>query len=284
MNPYIKTNYKILDCGDFKKLEIVDNVKFVRPAASAIGAPKDLSLWKSIDVEFERTKGEGGKWHSISNKKLGHYQAEVGGINFNLKPTPFGHLGIFYEQIDYWKKIRNICKNSTKTKVLNLFAYTGGSTLAAALGGAKEVVHLDASKTSVEWAKQNADLNNIPQDVIKWIVDDALSFVKREVRRGRRYDAIILDPPSYGRGPKNQVWKIEDDLPKILDEIKNLLSDDFLFIHLSAHTPGITPLSLENLLIERFGKQKFITEEMVINTETGFRLPSGASCWMEKAN
>ncbi len=277
-------SYKLLDSGSFKKLEQVGDLKFVRPAASAIWSPAKPQLWSDADWEFVRTQGEGGSWKPLTSKKFESYKARVGPLIFHLKPTPFGHLGVFSEQVDYWLKLQEVCHQPemNKVKVLNLFAYTGGSSLAAALGGA-EVVHLDASKTSTEWAKENASLNSVDPTSIRWIVDDVMSFVKREARRGNKYHGIILDPPSYGRGSKSQLWKIEEDLPKLLTEIQSLLEDNYLFLHLSAHTPGLSALSLENLLRSQFGNnQNFYTEEMKVTSEYGYALPSGSSTWMSR--
>ncbi|MCB0357811.1 MAG: class I SAM-dependent methyltransferase, partial [Bdellovibrionales bacterium] len=234
---HTELSYKVLDCGEFKKLEQVGDLKIVRPAASAIWHKKDPRLWQDIDWEFERNPKGQGKWHNYTKKEFSESIFNCGPLKMYLKPTPFGHMGLFAEQIPYWQKIIKMSKMQSHRplKVLNLFAYTGGSSIAAALGGA-EVVHVDASKTSVDWAKENAKINQLEDAAIRWLVDDVMVFVKREVRRGSKYDGIILDPPSYGRGPKNQLWKIEEDLPLLVENLQNLLVDNFEFLHLSAHT------------------------------------------------
>ena len=274
-------SYELLDCGDFKKLERIGDLKLIRPAASAIWQKTNPELWSKVDWEFERSQKGQGRWHSRSQNQFECQAVKCGLLKLNLKPTPFGHMGLFAEQISYWQRIIETCKSSTlrAPKVLNLFAYTGGSTLAAALGGA-EVTHVDASKTSVDWAKDNAELNELSEAPIRWIVDDVGAFVKREIRRENKYQGIILDPPSYGRGPKNQLWKIEEDLPKLLEKLRQILSEDFLFLHLSAHTPGLSALSLENLLKSYFGERSYFTEEMRVEVSSGTTLPSGTSCWM----
>ena len=276
--------YRVLDSGEFQKLEQIGEFKIVRPAASAIWKKSDPELWQNVDAEFLRSEKGQGKWRLLSQKKFTEIQVTCTGVQLFLRPTPFGHIGLFAEQIDYWQRIIQTLSpySDEKIKVLNLFAYTGGSTLAAAKAGA-EVTHVDASKTSIEWAKQNAELNGLQDASIRWMVDDVMAFVKREIRRGNKYHAIILDPPSYGRGPKNQLWKIEEDLPLLIESIKELLSENFLFLHLSAHTPGVSALTLENLLRTYFSdQQNFITEEMYINVESGPTLPSGTSCWMSR--
>ncbi len=278
-------NYQLLDCGNFQKVERISGVKIVRPAASAIWDKSNLEDWNDVDWDFRRNNNGDGKWVHKTNKKFENTVLQCGPLKLNLKPTPFGHVGLFAEQMEYWQKIISTCKSSQlpEIKVLNLFAYTGGSSIASALGGAS-VVHVDASKTSVDWAKQNALSNDVDSQAIRWMVDDVTAFVKREVRRGNTYQGIILDPPSYGRGPKNQLWKIEESLPLLIEDLKKILADDFLFFHLSAHTPGISALALENLLKSYFGNaNKFITEEMKIMSEYGFTLPSGFSCWMEQS-
>ncbi|MCB9026448.1 MAG: class I SAM-dependent methyltransferase [Bdellovibrionaceae bacterium] len=281
MNIKNTENYKLIDCGEFKKLEQVGSLKIVRPAASAFWRKQNPEKWKSMDWEFERSDSGKGQWKNISSQKFEKISLQCGPIKLFIKATPFGHMGLFAEQIPYWKKIIKSCQeHGQPMKVLNLFAYTGGSTIAAALGGA-EVVHVDASKTSIDWAKENAQLNGLEEAPIRWMLDDVSAFIKREIRRENKYQGIILDPPSYGRGTKNQLWKIEEDLPDLIEKLKLLLSEDFSFFHLSAHTPGLSALGLENLLKSIFGNDfQFITEEMYIPVETGTTLPSGTSCWM----
>lgn len=197
-----------------------------------------------------------------------------------VKRSGFGHLGIFPEQLPYWQRLYQLTSmhRGTGFSVLNLFAYTGGATLACAKGGAA-VVHIDASKPTVAWARANAAASGLAQAPIRWIVDDVPKFVAREVRRGNRYQGIILDPPSYGRGSNGQAWKIEADLPPLLTQLVQLLADDFSFIHLSAHSDNFSPLVLENLVRQAVPATSgsFMTEEMTIPSRDGLPLPSGAS-------
>ena len=282
MKPSIEPEeYQILDCGEFQKLESLGNLKIVRPATSAFWKKQQSQLWKDLDWEFERFEKGQGEWKKKSTTEFKDLSLQCGPLLLKVRPTPFGHIGLFAEQIPFWWKILKACQEFPKPmKVLNLFAYTGGSTLAAAMGGA-EVVHVDASKASVDWARENAELNGLESASIRWIQDDVSTFVKREIRRESHYDAIILDPPSYGRGAKNQLWKIDEDLLSLIEKLKLLLASDFAFLHLSAHTPGLSALTLENLLRSVYGNNhSYKTEEMIISSSSGLILPSGTSCWM----
>lgn len=279
------STYRILDCGDFNKLEQVGEYRLHRPAASAVWkASLDKEDWKRHDAFFERDRGGEGEW-TLKNKKLPeHWDIDINnGLKFRIRLTGFGHLGIFPEQQKNWQKIDELIRhrkpNPEKFKVLNLFAYTGGSTLAASRAGAG-VVHLDASKTSVNWARENAELSGLGDKPIRWIVDDVKDFVSRELRRGNKYQGIILDPPSFGRGTKKQVWKIEEHLNPLLDDLAKMMADDFCFWLLSSHSPGYTPVAHENQLRQAIGNRfdgKFITEEMLLPSDQGTSLPSGSS-------
>jgi 23S rRNA (cytosine1962-C5)-methyltransferase len=198
-----------------------------------------------------------------------------------LKFTDFGHLGLFAKQHANWQRLKEIAKPKPgeSMRVLNLFAYTGGSTLACAHAGA-EVVHLDASKTTVTWARENAEASGLGGCPVRWIVDDVKKFVEREQRRGSTYHGIILDPPSYGRGPKGQIWKIEDDLTDLLTVLVSLLDPDFKFFLLSAHSQGYTPVALKNMIGPLLPTGNFDAHEMII--DGAVPLPSGASCLYER--
>ncbi|MGE0175179.1 MAG: class I SAM-dependent methyltransferase [Oligoflexales bacterium] len=279
--------YKVIDSGNFQKLEKVGPYTIVRPSLGAIWQPKQpQKAWDSAHAVFKRKNDGTGKWQ-VTKRIPDSWPIQIGNLRFNMKMTDFGHLGIFPEQYDYWAWIeQRISAKISKQRdysVLNLFAYTGGSTMAAAKGGA-QVVHLDASKTSVAWAKENADLCGIGDKPIRWIVDDVKKFIAREVRRKAQYDAIILDPPSYGRGKKGEIWKIEDDLPELLTNLKMILKRSFDFLMLSAHTPGYTPIALQNLVADFFGKEcRYEAREMTIEeVETGRELPHGAGIVVER--
>jgi 23S rRNA (cytosine1962-C5)-methyltransferase len=276
--------YKLIDSGFFQKLEQVGPYRIVRPSAQAVWAPRlDKPEWKA-DARFERYSGGDGKW-TFFNDLPKSWNISVPSGEMVVKPTDFGHLGIFAEQESNWSQLTQLVKASgnPEMNVLNLFAYTGGSTLAAARGGAK-VVHLDASKTSVSWARENAEAAGLKDHPIRWITDDVSKFVSREVRRGSRYHGIILDPPSFGRGPKGEGWKIEDDLLGLLKDLRQILAEDFSFVLLSAHSQGYTPLALENLLRDwRLTDVRFESKEMVVEDESGRPLPAGAGCLMVRS-
>lgn len=263
------SDYSLIDSGLRRKLERFGNVLLDRPSPQAVWQP-DLppAVWEEALGFFTREMD--GSWR-FKPKMPEEWVVELEGIRFKLAPTDFGHLGIFPEQRASWRWIRQKVKKGAK--VLNLFAYSGGATLAAALGGA-EVCHLDASKKMVAWAKENAQLTGLEKAPIRWIVDDVQKFLKRELRRSQRYDAIILDPPSFGRGPKGELFKIEEALPEILSDVKALLSDKPLFILFSCHSPGFSPIVCHNLLSQLMGNGQVEVGEMLLEGE-GRPLPSG---------
>lgn len=273
-----KAEYKLLDSGRENKLEQVGNYLLVRPAPQAVWSPKLAEKkWDAVDAVYIRSSTGGGSWE-FHNQISEQFDIDFHGFKFIIKHTGFGHLGLFPEQSDNWKWLADKIKTAVRpVNVLNMFAYTGGSTLAAASAGAS-VCHVDASKGVVDWARENTALSNLGDRPIRWIVDDVMKFIQKEIRRGKTYDAIILDPPSFGRGSKGEVWKIENDLLQLLNECKQILSDDPLFILLSCHSPGFTPLVLQNLLAEMMNGKKGLLScgEMVIPEETGRLLPSGA--------
>jgi 23S rRNA (cytosine1962-C5)-methyltransferase len=277
-------DYKLIDSGNFQKLESVGPYRFVRPSPQAVWKPRlSGAEWQRVDAAFKRFSGGDGKWE-IHNKNLPKkWTIEQGPVKLNIALTDFGHLGIFPEQDYNWSILHDLIAKQKKpgdVQVLNLFAYTGGSSLACAQGGAK-VVHLDASKTSVQWAKDNAEASSLKDAPIRWITDDVQKFVDREVRRGNKYQGIILDPPSFGRGTNNEVWQIEDHLVPLMAQLQKLWSDDLLFVLLSSHSQGYTPLALKNLLLDVISgpKDAFTAQEMVIPEQESDRyLPSGASC------
>ena len=268
--------YELLDSGNGAKLERFGEIVLARPCAQAVWQPQRPARWKSADATFDRE--DGNRWHG-RNRLPQEWVIDVDGTRFRLSGTDFGHLGIFPEQRAQWTWIREtVAAAGRPVRVLNLFAYSGGSTLAAARGGA-EVCHLDASKGMVQWARANAALNGLESHPIRWIVDDAHKFLNREIRRGRRYDGIILDPPTYGRGGNGETYKIERDLTETLRLCRALLSDSPLFLLLSAHTPGHTPIVLGNVLTQALrGLGGAVTSgEMVLaGAPDVFLLPSGA--------
>lgn len=242
------SQYELLDSGNGRKLERFGRIVLARPCSQAIWQPLlSQTEWERANASFDREQGL--NWHG-RDRLPKQWEIAVDAIKFKLLGTDFGHLGIFPEQRAQWQWIGNTVKNAgRKLSVLNLFAYSGGSTMAAALAGA-DVCHLDASQSMVDWARENAAINNLKDAPIRWIVEDAHKFLGREMRRGHRYDGIILDPPSFGRGAKGEVYKIERDLSKTLDLCRQLLTPTPAFLLLSAHTPGITPIVLENMLLD----------------------------------
>lgn len=243
-------SYALVDSGHGRKLEKFGRYLIDRPCAQAVWNPAHpKSLWNGADAIFTR-EGE-NKWI----KKAGfpeHWSVNISNIHFKISATDFGHLGVFPEQAPFWLWIQDIVGKAKKERkstinVLNLFAYSGGSTLAAARGGA-HVCHLDASKGMVAWARENAALSGLEKASIRWIIDDVNKFLARELRRGTRYDGIILDPPSFGRGSRGEVFKIENDLQEIMRNCKALLTENPLFLLFSCHTPGFSPLVMHHIL------------------------------------
>lgn len=267
-------DYELLDAGDGRKLERFGRYVLQRPCSQALWRPsRPDSEWSRADAAFDRE--DGNRWHGRGNLPKS-WQITTAGIVFKLGGTDFGHLGIFPEQRAQWKWIRETVSHRPGARVLNLFAYSGGSTLAAALGGA-EACHLDAAKGMVDWARENAALNGLSGHPIRWIVDDAHKFMRREIRRGRSYDAIILDPPTFGRGAAGELYKIERDLKETLALVKDLLSDKPLFVLFSSHTPGLSPIVAENILGQLFPTAKLDSGEMLLEGRA-LPCPSGIYC------
>ena len=279
--------YTLLDSGDFRKLEQIGPYRLVRPSPQAVWRPRlGAKAWQDVNATYVRSAGGDGSW-TLHSKLPDSWTITIDEQSFLIELTDFGHLGIFAEQRQNWQKLTRLARDKSKQgpcRVLNLFGYTGGATLAAAAGGA-EVVHVDASKTSNAWARENAALRGLADRPIRWITEDVKKFVEREGRRGSTYHGIILDPPSFGRGAKNEVWKIESDLPPLLASLKDLLVQDFSFILLSAHSNGYTPIALKNMVHDMVAGTPgtFTAEEMTVPEAGGDRLlPSGASCLFER--
>ena len=268
-------DYEVLHAGDGRKLERVGRYVLARPCSQAMWRPVLYSgEWARADASFDRE--DGNRWHGRSNLPK-EWRIETAGVKFKLGGTDFGHLGIFPEQRAQWKWIRGKVESAPRRlEVLNLFAYSGGSTMAAALGGAG-VCHLDASKGMVEWARENARINGLQESPIRWIVDDAHKFMRREVRRGRRYDAVILDPPTFGRGAGGEMYKIERDLKDTLSLVRDLLSDDPAFVLFSSHTPGLSETVAENVLSQLFPAARLESGEMLLEGRS-LACPSGIFC------
>lgn len=273
-------SYSLLDSGKGRKLEQFGPYILSRPCSQAIWKTQlPESEWQKADAIYVREEDK--KWTKSQNLPE-KWSVNAADIHFKIDPTDFGHLGIFPEQIPFWQWIQTTIETQKQHRgnpiqILNLFAYSGGSTLAAAKAGA-QVCHLDASKGMVAWARENAVLNGLDGAPIRWIVDDVNKFLLRELKRGRKYDGIILDPPTFGRGSQGELFKIEDDINALLRQCRELLSEDPLFILFSCHTPGFTPLAMEHLLCQTMeGLGGHIDKgEMVLTGREGvFAVPSG---------
>ena len=273
-------DYELLDCGDGEKLERWGRQILVRPDPQAIWeAPRRSSAWQNPDARYLRSNTGGGHW---ARRKLPEqWTVNYGELMFNVKPMNFKHTGLFPEQAVNWDFAMNKIRRAGRPiQVLNLFAYTGAATVACAAAGAS-VCHVDAAKGMVAWAKENARSSGLADAPIRWIVDDCAKFVEREIRRGRRYDAIIMDPPSYGRGPSGEVWKLEQNLYPFVKLCAGVLSDNPLFVILNSYTTGLAPSVLGyilNLLVSgTYGGHTECAELGLPVTETGMALPCGAT-------
>ena len=281
-------DYQLLDSGNMRRLERIGPYLLVRPSLQAIWQPRRIdSDWERADGIYERSSNDdGGRW-KFARKVNREFEVLYGDLQFHIKLTNFGHLGLFAEQVENWSWMRDAIRarlartNNRNLHVLNLFGYTGGSTLACSQAGA-HCLHLDAARGVVDWARKNAELSGLQERPIRWLVDDAMKFVKREERRGHTYQAIILDPPTFGRGPKGEVFKIETDLVPLLQACRSLLAPDALFVLYSCHTPGFTPITMRNQLDIVTGGRKGAVEagEMTVAEEQADatrarQLPSG---------
>ncbi|MBS4961278.1 MAG: class I SAM-dependent methyltransferase [Clostridiales bacterium] len=272
--------YEVLDCSEGEKLERWGKYVLVRPDPQVIwSTPKVLPGWQKHNAHYYRSSKGGGEWEFFDLPQ--QWSMDYHGLTFQLKPFKFKHTGIFPEQAVNWDWFsEKIASAGRPIKVLNLFSYTGGATLAAAKAGA-QVTHVDASKGMVSWAKENAHASGLQEKPIRWIVDDCMKFVEREIRRGNHYDGIIMDPPSYGRGPKGEIWKIEDAVYPLLNLCSQLLSEKPLFFLISSYTTGLQPAvltyMLSSILIPKFGGQVQAQEIGLPVTSNGLILPCGAS-------
>lgn len=257
-------DYEIMDAGFGEKVERWKNIILRRPDPQAIWTcDMKGDTWKEVHGHYHRSSKGGGNW-DFRKKMPEHWEISYGDLRFRIKPTGFKHTGLFPEQAANWEWIIQKIRNAARpVKVLNLFAYTGGATCAASYGGAQEVCHVDASKGMVNWAKENAELSRLSNNRIRYIVDDCHKFIQREIRRGNRYDAIIMDPPSYGRGPNGEVWKFEEELIRLLYSSIEVLSDEPLFLLLNSYTTGLSPTAIDNIL------------KLMLLPEKGGRVSSG---------
>ncbi len=277
-------DYEVIDTSSGEKLERWGDYLLVRPDPQVIwNTPKEHSGWRKMNGHYHRSAKGGGEWEFFQLPD--EWSIQYGELTFHLKPFSFKHTGLFPEQAANWDWFSSIIRKAVKdtgrpVKVLNLFAYTGGATIAAAKAGAS-VTHVDASKGMVTWAKENAVSSGLGNAPIRWLVDDCVKFVEREIRRGNTYDAIIMDPPSYGRGPKGEIWKIEENIFPFLELTAKILSKDALFFLINSYTTGLQPAVLSYMLhtviVPQFGGTVRADEIGLPVSSNGLILPCGAS-------
>ena len=278
-------DYELIDCGRGEKLERWGDQLLVRPDPQAIwNTPRSHPGWKKNAGRYARSSSGGGQWQNKSMPQ--RWTVSYRDLTFNIKPMNFKHTGLFPEQAANWDWAREQIQNAGRPiSVLNLFAYTGGASVACAAAGAK-VCHVDAAKGMVQWARENAKSSGLEDAPIRWIVDDCGKFVEREIRRGHRYDAVIMDPPSYGRGPGGEVWKLETNLWPFVELVSGVLSDDPLFVIINSYTTGLSPSVLtylsESIFTRRFGGRSESQELGLPVAASGLVLPCGAACRWER--
>ena len=278
-------DFELIDCSHGEKLERWGGQILVRPDPQAIwNTPRTNPAWKKPSARYSRSSSGGGHWDKSSVPES--WQISYGQLRFNVRPMNFKHTGLFPEQAANWDYIMEKIRSAGRpVSVLNLFAYTGAATVAAAKAGAS-VCHVDAAKGMVAWAKENAAASGVREAPIRWIVDDCVKFVEREIRRGRRYDALIMDPPSYGRGPSGEVWKLEDNIWDFVDLTSRVLSDAPLFVLINSYTTGLSASTVsyiaESVFTRHFGGHSESQELGLPVTDSGLALPCGCSCRWEK--
>ncbi len=281
------SEYELLDASDGERLERWGKYILVRPDPQIIWKnTRQHPLWKKADGIYRRSSGGGGGW--VKSNMPEQWTLGYGDLNFRIKPMGFKHTGLFPEQAANWDWFSGLIKNADRPiKVLNLFAYTGGATMAAAKAGA-QVVHVDASKGMVAMAKENAQLCGLEAAPIRYIVDDCKKFVEREIRRGNKYDGIIMDPPSYGRGPNGEVWKLEDNIDELITLVSQVLSDEPLFFLVNSYTTGLSPMTMGYIVdlkvTSRYGGYTEAGELGLRVSQSSLVLPCGASTrWQSKS-
>ncbi len=274
-------HYQLLDCGHGEKLERVCGLVLRRPDPQAMWRPLlGPELWDQADLVFERESDRGGRWRTKGQAAPEDWAFSHRGAKLALRPTPFKHIGLFPEQAANWlwtaEQIEKLSQNEQRPRLLNLFAYTGAATVFASQAGAF-VTHVDASKPSLRWARENAKLSGLPGDAVRWIQDDALSFVRREIRRGKHYEGILLDPPPYGRGPDGEKWVFEEQIVELLEACGELLSNEAAFLVLSCYAVGTSPLAFLNMLGD-LGPGVVTAGELALPQEDSDRLLPAGLC------
>ena len=280
-------DYELLDCSDGERLERWGDIILIRPDPQVIWkTPKKHPMWKNANARYLRSSTGGGHWE-VLRKTPDSWRIKYKELSLNVKTMGFKHTGIFPEQAVNWDYTAELIKKAGRpVRVLNFFSYTGGATVACLKAGA-QVVHVDASKGMVAWAKENAAASSVADRPVRWIVDDCIKFVQREIRRGNKYDIIIMDPPSYGRGPGGEVWKLEDEVYGFVELCTKVLSDDPLMVLINSYTTGLSPAVMQYILgalvVPKFGGEVTGSEIGLPVTRTGMVLPCGASAiWKKK--
>ncbi len=267
------SEYELLDAGSGRKLERFGKFILIRPEKQAMWKETNLELWGKADAEYIRMNEKFGEWKLHNSSMPSEWNFNYDKLTLKLKLTPFGHVGVFPELSPQWDWISKLCHTDRKLKVLSLFSYTGAATLTAA-GCNAQVTHVDASKPAISWAAENQKLSRLEQKPIRWIVDDALKFVKREERRGNYYDGIIMDPPKFGRGPKGEVWQFEKYILDLLESCAKILCDNPLFFLVTAYTVPISPITLGNMMTSTIPNGNVEYGEIAIEDNAGKLLPT----------
>lgn len=279
-------DYELLDCSQGERLERWGDIILIRPDPQVIWkTDKKHPLWRKANARYHRSNSGGGKWENYSRIPA-EWNVSYENLTFHIKTMGFKHTGLFPEQAVNWDYMTELIKKAGRpVKVLNLFAYTGGATIACLKAGAS-VTHVDASKGMVQWARENAELSGVSDKPVRWLVDDCIKFVQRESRRGNKYDIIIMDPPSYGRGPGGEVWKLEDEVYNFVSLCSEIVSDDALAMFINSYTTGLAPSVMQyilgSIMVPKFGGKVSSDEIGIPVTSSKMILPCGATAIWEK--
>ncbi len=284
--PTLWKDYELLDCSDGERLERWGDFILIRPDPQVIWkTPKKHPLWKKANARYVRSNSGGGRWETFT-RLPNEWGIKYEDLTFHIKTMGFKHTGLFPEQAVNWDYMTDLIKNAGRqVKVLNLFAYTGGATVACLKAGAA-VTHVDASKGMVQWARENAALSGLTDKPVRWLVDDCIKFVRREIRRGNKYDIIIMDPPSYGRGPGGEIWKLEDEVYNFVSLCSEIVSDDALAVFINSYTTGLAPSVMQyilgSIMVPKFGGKVSSDEIGIPVTSSKMVLPCGATAIWQK--
>ena len=284
--PLLWEDYELLDCSEGERLERWGNIILSRPDPQVIWKTKKKHpLWKKANARYLRSNSGGGKWETFTNLPA-EWNINYRDLTFHIKTMGFKHTGLFPEQAVNWDYMTDLIKNAKRpVKVLNLFAYTGGATIACMKAGA-HVTHVDASKGMVQWARENAELSGVSDKPVRWLVDDCIKFVQREIRRGNKYDIIIMDPPSYGRGPGGEIWKLEDEVYNFVSLCSEIVSDDAIAMFINSYTTGLAPSVMQyilgSIMVPKFGGTVSSDEIGIPVTSSKMVLPCGATAIWQK--